>query len=233
MTGMKRRHFLHSTLTLPAIAQALSAMSLPAQATVQLARPQWRADPFALGVASGEPRPDSVLLWTRLYPGPAVPGQSASERQQQAFFEAANEYSLVHIDKILRPKAIEKINWHKNQGHKVVIVSASIDCWLRPWCEKNGLELIATKLEIKDDIVTGKLLSKNCYGVEKVNRIKELYDLEIFEFNLPKVYFVDIEVSQKPEGGYSEPVDAECDVTSISVVYDDKIIHGNWKKFSL
>ena len=47
---------------------------------------------------------------------------------------------------------------------------------------------------------------------------------EIFEFNLPKVYFVDIEVSQKPEGGYSEPVDAECEVTSISVVYDDKII---------
>jgi HAD superfamily hydrolase (TIGR01490 family) len=98
------------------------------------------------------------------------------------FLKVANEYSLVHIDKILRPKAIEKINWHKNQGHKVVVVSASIECWLRPWCEKNGLELIATKLEIKDDIVTGKLLSKNCYGVEKVNRIKELYDLENFDY---------------------------------------------------
>ena len=98
------------------------------------------------------------------------------------FLKVANEYSLVHIDKILRLKAIEKINWHKNQGHKVVVVSASIECWLRPWCEKNNLELIATKLEIKDDIVTGKLLSKNCYGVEKVNRIKELYDLEIFDY---------------------------------------------------
>ena len=98
------------------------------------------------------------------------------------FFKVANEYSLVHIDKILRPKAIEKINWHKNQGHKVVVVSASIECWLRPWCEKNGLELIATKLEIKDDIVTGKLLSKNCYGVEKVNRIKEIYNLKDFEY---------------------------------------------------
>ena len=98
------------------------------------------------------------------------------------FLKVANEYSLVHIDKILRPKAIEKINWHKNQGHKVVVVSASIECWLRPWCEKNNLELIATQLEIKDDIVTGKLLSKNCYGVEKVNRIKELYDLEIFDY---------------------------------------------------
>ena len=101
---------------------------------------------------------------------------------KEAFLKVANEYSLVHIDKILRPKAMEKISWHKAQGHKVVIVSASIDCWLRPWCEKNGLELIATKLEIKDDIVTGKLLSKNCYGVEKVNRIKEIYNLKDFEY---------------------------------------------------
>lgn len=101
---------------------------------------------------------------------------------KDAFLKVANEYSLVHIDKIVRQKAIEKINWHKNQGHKVVVVSASIECWLRPWCEKNGLELIATKLEIKDDIVTGKLLSKNCYGIEKVNRIKELYDLENFDY---------------------------------------------------
>ena len=101
---------------------------------------------------------------------------------KDAFLKVANEYSLVHIDKILRPKAIEKINWHKNQGHKVVVVSASIECWLRPWCEKNGLELIATKLEIKDDIVTGKLLSKNCYGVEKINRIKEIYNLKDFEY---------------------------------------------------
>ena len=101
---------------------------------------------------------------------------------KDAFFKVTNEYSLVHIDKILRPKAMEKISWHKAQGHKVAIVSASIDCWLRPWCEKNGLELIATKLEIKDDIVTGKLLSKNCYGVEKVNRIKEIYNLKDFEY---------------------------------------------------
>ncbi|MCT7483096.1 HAD-IB family hydrolase [Aliarcobacter cryaerophilus] len=104
------------------------------------------------------------------------------DMRKDAFLKVANEYSLVHIDKILRPKAIEKINWHKNQGHKVVVVSASIECWLRPWCEKNNLELIATKLEIKDDIVTGKLLSKNCYGVEKVNRIKELYDLKNFDY---------------------------------------------------
>jgi alkaline phosphatase D len=31
-----------------------------------LARPRFAADPFSLGVASGDPTPDSVILWTRL-----------------------------------------------------------------------------------------------------------------------------------------------------------------------
>lgn len=101
---------------------------------------------------------------------------------KNAFFKVANEYSLVHIDKILRQKAMEKINWHKAQGHQIVVVSASIECWLSQWCTKNGLELIATKLEIKDGVVTGALLSKNCYGEEKVNRIKELYNLDEYEY---------------------------------------------------
>lgn len=101
---------------------------------------------------------------------------------EDAFKQVANEYSLYHIDKIVRPKALEKLNWHKAQNHKIVIVSASIECYLKPWCEKNGFDLIATKLEIKDGVVTGKLLTKNCYGIEKVNRIKELYDLDTFEY---------------------------------------------------
>ena len=63
---------------------------------------------------------------------------------EEKFIQVANEYSLKHIDTILRPKAMEKIAWHKEQGHKIVIVSASIECWLKPWCNKNALDLIAT-----------------------------------------------------------------------------------------
>lgn len=98
------------------------------------------------------------------------------------FFEVANEYSLVHIDKILRAKAMDKIKWHQEQNHTIVVVSASLECWLRPWCEKNGLELIATQLEIKEGMVTGNLRSKNCYGIEKANRIREQYDLARYEY---------------------------------------------------
>lgn len=46
---------------------ALSAWTLPRPAGAQEV-PGWRADPFSLGVASGMPRPDSVVLWTRLAP---------------------------------------------------------------------------------------------------------------------------------------------------------------------
>lgn len=93
------------------------------------------------------------------------------------FVKMASEYSLNHIKKILRPEAVKKINWHRQNGHKVVVISASLECWLRPWCEANDLELIATKFEIKNGRISGKYLGKNCYGIEKANRIKELYDL--------------------------------------------------------
>jgi len=100
---------------------------------------------------------------------------------EKKFRQVANEYSLKHIDTILRPKAMEKIAWHKEKGHKIVIVSASIECWLKPWCDKNDLDLIATKLEIQDGIVTGKFSIKNCYGIEKINRVKEKYDLNDYD----------------------------------------------------
>lgn len=126
-----------------------------------------------------------------LYKLKLIPNYKAKQKMLSYFFKGcseeyfkkvANEYSLNHIDKILRPKAMEKIQWHKEKGHKVVVVSASIDYWLRSWCEKNDLELIATQLEIKYGVVTGNLLTKNCYGIEKVNRIKELYNLNDFEY---------------------------------------------------
>jgi phosphatidylglycerophosphatase C len=100
---------------------------------------------------------------------------------EQRFNQVANEYSLNHIQSILRPKAMEKIAWHKGQGHKVVIVSASIENWLKPWCDENDLDLIATRIEIKNRIVTGGFLTKNCYGIEKSNRVNKAYNLSEYD----------------------------------------------------
>ena len=125
-----------------------------------------------------------------LYKLKLIPNYKAKQRMlswflkgysEDEFRKIANEYSLNYIDKIVRPKAMQKIAWHKEQGHKIVVVSASMECWLKPWCDKNELELIATKLEIKNGIVTGRFKTKNCYGIEKAVRVREIYNLDDYD----------------------------------------------------
>jgi alkaline phosphatase D len=49
------------------------------------------ADPFCLGVASGMPRPDSVVLWTRLAPRPHEPGGGLPDAALPVRWELAED----------------------------------------------------------------------------------------------------------------------------------------------
>ncbi|GAA2879637.1 alkaline phosphatase D family protein [Streptomyces mexicanus] len=49
---------------------AAAVLAFPGAASARSATTALRADPFTLGVASGDPLPDSVVLWTRLAPDP-------------------------------------------------------------------------------------------------------------------------------------------------------------------
>ncbi|MFC1546735.1 HAD-IB family hydrolase [bacterium] len=94
----------------------------------------------------------------------------------------AKSFVVVQIPVILRAKGIERIKWHKQQGHKVVIVSASIPNYLGVWCKDENIEMTATELEVKDNKITGRLAGKNCYGIEKANLIKQKYNLDDFDY---------------------------------------------------
>ena len=52
----------------------LAATTLPARLLRAADRPKFKHDPFSLGVASGFPGPDSIVLWTRIAPSPMEPG---------------------------------------------------------------------------------------------------------------------------------------------------------------
>ncbi|RUM62754.1 MAG: HAD-IB family hydrolase [Sulfurimonas sp.] len=97
------------------------------------------------------------------------------------FSRLGREYALCGIDKIVRKKALQTLKKHQQHGDTVVIVSASAQCWLEAWCRRNGIALIATTLAFPDGIFNGRLQSKNCYGIEKVNRLKARYDLKAFD----------------------------------------------------
>lgn len=74
---------------------------------------------------------------------------------------------------ILRSGAKEMIRKCQEEGTEVVVVSASIDNWVQPFFP--DLKVIGTQIEVIDGKLTGRFLSKNCYGQEKVNRLLELF----------------------------------------------------------
>lgn len=74
---------------------------------------------------------------------------------------------------LLRPQGIETVNKALYNDADVLIVSASIDNWVQPFFPE--VKVLGTKIEIADGVLTGRFLTKNCYGQEKVNRILELY----------------------------------------------------------
>lgn len=92
--------------------------------------------------------------------------------------EFAAAYCRERLPKLLDPDAYARATWHRDQGHKVVVVSASLSLWLKPWCDTEGFDLIATEPEVDGDTMTGTLRNGNCYGEHKVERIRERYDLE-------------------------------------------------------
>lgn len=75
---------------------------------------------------------------------------------------------------ILRKEGVNAVRKAIKEGEKVLIVSASIDNWVKPFFEGLNVSVLGTKIEVKEDLITGRFLTKNCYGVEKVNRINEV-----------------------------------------------------------
>lgn len=87
------------------------------------------------------------------------------------------EYAQWVLPNTVRPRAIERIRWHQEQGDDVVVVSGSLAVYVRPWCETNGVRCIATELEECDGRLTGRYRDGECTGVEKPRRISTQFDL--------------------------------------------------------
>lgn len=74
---------------------------------------------------------------------------------------------------LLRPQGLQLVAQALHEGADVLIVSASIDNWVQPFFPE--VTVLGTQIEVIDGRLTGRFLTKNCYGQEKVNRILALY----------------------------------------------------------
>jgi len=94
------------------------------------------------------------------------------------YFQAKCErFSTERLPYLLRNDAMKTFNKLKNGGVRTIIVTASAENWVKPWCDVQNTECIATKLEIKEGKLTGMINGENCHGIEKVLRIKNTVNL--------------------------------------------------------
>ncbi|HET7179960.1 MAG TPA: HAD-IB family hydrolase [Chryseosolibacter sp.] len=87
------------------------------------------------------------------------------------------DFSTAVLPSLIRPAALAAIEQYQNEGATIAVVSASAENWVKPWCDTHGLLCLATQLEIREGRITGNLEGRNCYGDEKVCRIRERFNL--------------------------------------------------------
>ena len=79
---------------------------------------------------------------------------------------------------LLRPAGIEKVRQAiEEEQATVLIISASIDNWVRPFFDEidKKIQVLGTQIGTEGGRLTGQFTTKNCYGQEKVNRLTALY----------------------------------------------------------
>ena len=127
-----------------------------------------------------------VLMKLRLYPN-----WKAKQKVFSHFFKGMDSEAFDALCRrfaadsrhLLRPKAVEAVEQARAEGCEVVIVSASIDNWVQPFFTSPAgraddlpkVTVLGTQIEVADGRLTGRFLSSNCYGQEKVNRLLALY----------------------------------------------------------
>lgn len=103
-------------------------------------------------------------------------GMSAEQFQKKC-----TEFSEKVLPNLIRSGALEMIDELRQKNFDIIIVSASPNNWFEDWCKKNHVQYISTKLEVINGKITGNINGKNCHGEEKVNRIKQCYNLAEYE----------------------------------------------------
>ncbi|WP_447037073.1 alkaline phosphatase D family protein [Streptomyces sp. DSM 118878] len=116
-----RRRFLTVTGAAAALAFATNLPTAGVAAAAELDARRIKDDPFTLGIASGDPQPTSVLLWTRLAPAPYEPGGGLPKERVSVRWE------LAHDARFRRVARRGTATAHPEFGHSVHVEADHLD----------------------------------------------------------------------------------------------------------
>ncbi len=95
-------------------------------------------------------------------------------RDASALRATAEAFAEAVVARRVRPQLRERLEWHREAGHELVLVSASPELYVEPVARRLGFHAaLATRLEVgPDGRLTGRLSGLNCRGAEKVARLR-------------------------------------------------------------
>jgi phosphatidylglycerophosphatase C len=80
---------------------------------------------------------------------------------------------------MLRSDVLARLRWHQEQGHRTVLVSASLRAYLDPLASSLGVDdVLCTDVVVQDGRYTERLAGGNCRGAEKAVRLRRWIDAE-------------------------------------------------------
>ncbi len=127
-----------------------------------------------------------VVGWSRLAPALAASLRADRDSSKQRLLtrtlagRAHTDISTVGAEygaavaRTISPQMRRRVEWHQDQGHDIVVVSASLDVYVD--AAASALEIsnvLSTSLEVDEHgRITGRMVDGNCRGDEKATRLR-------------------------------------------------------------
>ncbi|HET7198212.1 MAG TPA: HAD-IB family hydrolase, partial [Burkholderiales bacterium] len=85
-------------------------------------------------------------------------------------------FARERLPALLRPQAKARLAWHRSEGHRCVLATASLAEYAEPWARAAGFEdVCASRLDYDGaGRATGRLAGENCRGAAKLARLEAL-----------------------------------------------------------
>ncbi len=143
---------------------------------------------YAVGIRTAEMGPTLRRLWTAAFL-PRIPYYLALDRKSRAAFqrslyriyaglstddlkERAEALFHHHIEPRIYAAGRARVGDHRRRGHRVVLVSGSVEAIVRPLAASLGVEdVLAPRLEAFDGVLTGALEGPTLSGERKAEAV--------------------------------------------------------------
>ena len=131
-----------------------------------------------------------IYAWIQAYYLKLYPAHAMRPKLFHAMFKKCNvnEIDLIareyaqYLIQDYNPIILKQLHLHQAHGDQVVLVSATIDIYLKYVAEYLNIAFICSHVEIQNGRYTGRYTNSDCSNQEKVNQVLKQYKLSHYSY---------------------------------------------------